>query len=128
MTWREEAACRGRTDLDWFQQEDKPGGRNRDQVANREACLALCAECPVKGPCLDDALATEDHFRFGIRGGLTAAQRGRMPRARRRRSVALCGTDAGYYRHIRSEGTEPCRECREAHAFAQLTRKRQRAL
>lgn len=35
-----------------------------------------------------------------------------------RRSVAECGTDAGYYRHRRRDKTEPCKACLTAHASA----------
>lgn len=39
----------------------------------------------------------------------------------RRRTVATCGTDSGYYRH-RRVGTTPCLACKQAHAEA--TRRR----
>lgn len=29
---------------------------------------------------------------------------------------AKCGTDGGYYRHLRITKTEPCEACRQAHA------------
>jgi hypothetical protein len=41
------------------------------------------------------------------------------------RAPASCGTDAGYYRHIRTKGS-PCTDCREAHARAESGRKRNR--
>lgn len=30
--------------------------------------------------------------------------------------IAQCGTDGGYYRHLRRTKTEPCTPCRKAHA------------
>lgn len=48
--------------------------------ATREMRLAkeLCAECPVKAECLTYALAANEPY--GIWGGLTASERGRLNR------------------------------------------------
>ena len=43
--WMLEAACRGRDDLDWF-----------DMGCSVEACMAVCATCPVGDLCLDYAI------------------------------------------------------------------------
>ncbi len=45
----------------------------------------------------------------------------RQPRGERR--PAKCGTDAGYYRHVRALREEPCAGCRAAHAKAEYDRK-----
>lgn len=37
-------------------------------------------------------------------------------RRRQRRRRAECGTDGGYYRHLRTTHTRPCAACRAAHA------------
>jgi hypothetical protein len=36
----------------------------------------------------------------------------------RRRRVARCGTDSGYYRHLRRTKTKPCAACKSAHSQA----------
>lgn len=40
------------------------------------------------------------------------------------RPVAKCGTDAGYYRHLRRTKTEPCEACKRAHADRWLEKKK----
>lgn len=40
--------------------------------------------------------------------------------------VAQCGTDGGYYRHLRRTHTPPCPECKAAHAAAEKARYRPR--
>ena len=39
-----------------------------------------------------------------------------------RRPPAKCGTDGGYYRHVRITKTKACDDCRAAHAAAQRGR------
>jgi hypothetical protein len=48
---------------------------------------------------------------------------GRIPA---RRGTARCGTDGGYYRHIRTTFTPPCADCLAAHAAAEHVRRIQR--
>ena len=64
--WRRDAACRGHAAL-FFASDD---------VSERIA-LSVCAGCSVRLRCLAEALTEEaDSWRcFGVRGGLTAAQR-----------------------------------------------------
>lgn len=51
----------------------------------RDAALAICQGCPIRAACLDHALELEGttarQGRSGIFGGLTPAQRARLPRA-----------------------------------------------
>jgi WhiB family transcriptional regulator, redox-sensing transcriptional regulator len=61
--WREQAACRG-TDLDVFYPE-------RGQTAG--SARQVCAQCPVRQPCLDYALS--NRITHGIWGGLTERER-----------------------------------------------------
>ena len=117
MNWRDRAACAGMFDVDWF-----PHPSARTPVA-----LQVCRECPVRQECLEDALG-EGLDQFGVRGGHTEKQRMRMARSRTRAAVAECGTDAGYYRHLRQLMTVPCDLCRRAHADAWLRRKWRRRL
>ncbi len=81
------------------------------------AALKICRDCPVKEQCLAEALAQEIHPTevYGVRAGLTAKARRRLVRGRKRRLVAVCGTDSGYAKHKRDHST-PCDPCRAAHA------------
>lgn len=112
MNWTDQAACRDRPDVDFF-----PVYEGTITVAwkeNTAAAKAICASCPVKDACLTDALS---HWGTGgIWGGTTELEREKMPKRHLRSSVALCGTDAGYYRHLRITLTAPCSACRAAHA------------
>lgn len=62
--WRDRAACRGTDTEKWF--SEKLEAR----------CLRICASCPVRQQCLDDAMRVEHgQEAWGIRGGHTAASR-----------------------------------------------------
>jgi len=50
-----------------------------------EVARRYCAECPVKGPCLEYAL--ENHIEHGVWGGASERERRRIARARRGISV-----------------------------------------
>jgi len=64
--WRELAACKGRDTGVWF-------ARDAFTVS---VAVRICERCPVRVPCLRDALAMEvGSERFGVRGGLTAPER-----------------------------------------------------
>jgi WhiB family transcriptional regulator, redox-sensing transcriptional regulator len=89
--------------------------------------VAVCERCPVKDPCLADALATGAP---GIRGGLTSQQRGWLElidgQVQQRRGAPTvvvtprqlkpCGTQAAYARHVR-RGEIPCARCKRAHSL-----------
>ncbi len=106
-TWRDDAACRGRTDLDWFRQGKPP-----------PEVRALCAACPVQAECLADDLSRgleEIHY---FRAGMTAPERRRLLRSDRPprpRELMPCGTAAAYRRHLRG-GDEACTLCKLANA------------
>jgi WhiB family redox-sensing transcriptional regulator len=71
--WHDRAACaRPDVDPEWFFPEK--GGA-------AAPAKRICADCPVKAPCLADALATRDEH--GIRGGLTVRERRRLQRRAR---------------------------------------------
>ncbi len=115
MSWTEHAACADRKDIDFFPVYE--GAITKAWRENTAAAKAVCSTCPVKDDCLADALT---HWgTAGIWGGTTEIEREKMPRPRQRVSVAACGTDAGYYRHLRYTFTPACDACREAHATYQ---------
>ncbi len=69
-TWMVDARCLDADPEAFFPEK---GGSTRE--AKR-----ICAECPVKEPCLEYALANDE--RFGIWGGLSERERRRVRRLR----------------------------------------------
>ena len=67
VAWMDEAPCLDTGDLHF------PDQGTKYYAAQKAAALAMCASCPLKAPCLEDAL--QMHEKYGIRGGLTAPQR-----------------------------------------------------
>jgi WhiB family redox-sensing transcriptional regulator len=65
--WRQLAACAAPgIDPEWF----FPAKGGTARPAKR-----ICARCPVKAPCLAEALATPPAHDDGVRGGTTPAER-----------------------------------------------------
>lgn len=75
-SWRQRGACRG-LDPDVFYPPT-------DEEA--DAAKAVCAECPVREPCLEFALSTREAE--GVWGGTTARERRRILRQRRKTAAA----------------------------------------
>ena len=71
-SWRTNAACQGLDPEIFFPIDD-------DDFAPAKA---VCASCPVKGPCLEHALAVREQE--GVWGGCTERERRRIVRQRRR--------------------------------------------
>lgn len=67
MSWRDNAACRGRPTAWWFAPVDSPEAR---------LAFAYCDVCPVRDDCQADAYANNDS---GIRGGRHVPQRSWLP-------------------------------------------------
>lgn len=111
MSWREHRACVGVDPEVFFP----------DVGRNAATAKAICASCSVQAECLRYAL--ENREEYGVWGGLAPWERQGRQRPPKRPAVARCGTDAGYYRHLRQTHTEPCVACREAHAIAHRVRK-----
>ena len=99
--WRTEAACRTTDPTVFF--DERQGTR----------ALAICAACPVRSDCLQDALTLPRNEDQGIRGGMTQRQRHRLHPQLNPRRPAECGTASGYDRHRRNH-TAVCDECSEA--------------
>lgn len=74
--WRELAACVG-TPIDWWFPTAAKNDEGGDGCAPPEA-VALCAQCPVRGDCLDHAIR---HEQFGVWAGMSAKQITRLRRA-----------------------------------------------
>lgn len=118
MSWHEQAACRGRQDIDWFPSTEATNTKwYRDNLA---AARDVCASCPVRDACLAEALE-QGCLQYGIWAGTTARQRLAIPH--KRRVVAECGTDSGYFSH-RRRNEDPCTQCRLAHNEANRGRDR----
>lgn len=118
--WQQEGLCRGKDVNLWYPR------RGESPVKIAEA-KAFCKQCPIRQKCLDYALW--HHEQHGIWGGLTEFERrkirsdlGIRPGPSVRTSVArmrepvnteMCGTYAGWGRHMRAH-ERPCDACREA--------------
>lgn len=82
--WEDDAAC-AEIGMGMFLPPDSDDGAqwNSNTYA---AGKAVCDRCPVRAPCLEDAMAHEGdlslHFRTGLYGGLTPNQRVQLARAR----------------------------------------------
>jgi WhiB family redox-sensing transcriptional regulator len=116
------ANCRG-LDPELFH----PGRGTAAKAHIIRAALAVCADCEVREPCRDYAIANRVS---GIWGGTTGKERQTIRNAAgyaERRRVAECGTESGYNAHRRA-GTAACPECLQAKAVAQAARVRKEAV
>ena len=109
--WVENAACASSDPELWQIKKDRPTRAERKTV---EYAKAICADCPVRLLCLEDAI--ERGEQHGIWGGLTPAERHTMTAGHVERPDH--GDLAGYKRHI-SQGTPTCEPCRAANAAYQ---------
>ncbi|MFJ6578416.1 WhiB family transcriptional regulator [Streptomyces sp. NPDC091368] len=84
VNWRTRAACQGVDPDDMF-----PDPGDTKGIA---AAKSVCSGCPVIRACLEGAMATEGGMRhenrYGIRGGLTPAQRYHLHHRHRMRDRA----------------------------------------
>ena len=74
--WREAAACRASDPELFF-----PVGSTGPVLEEIDAAKAVCHDCPVRHPCLQFALETNQDT--GIWGGTTEEERRRLRRSRR---------------------------------------------
>jgi WhiB family redox-sensing transcriptional regulator len=121
LDWRADAACLHH-DPETFFPEPGPG-----LMAQYTAAKQICAGCPVRNPCLADAIKSGDLY--GIRAGLGMKERRKLildagvaiPKAVR--DTARCGTSAAYRAH-RRRGEESCESCLKAERRRQAARRR----
>ncbi|MFI2911154.1 WhiB family transcriptional regulator [Streptomyces sp. PDY-4] len=124
LSWAARAACQGQ-DLTLF---------FSDADAKIRAAKKICAACPVRTACLDEALRAETTSTgAGIFGGLTSDERTELvlarateqaavqgqapPKPRTGRRPAPCGTRSAYQRHVKKG--EPIDDaCRAANTAA----------
>jgi WhiB family transcriptional regulator, redox-sensing transcriptional regulator len=83
-SWRLRAACR-HLDSGIFFSPDGERGRERD--AREARAKAICARCPVIGPCA--AYAIQHDERYGVWGGLSERERAVLWRQRHRALAAM---------------------------------------
>jgi WhiB family redox-sensing transcriptional regulator len=69
--WRHRARCRGDAGVDFY--PPFGGESRRERVAREQRAKVVCASCPVRNECLDQAMTYEE--RYGVWGGLTADER-----------------------------------------------------
>lgn len=81
--WRDRAVC-AEVGGDLFMPPDEP---EHHPVYSAQRAKAVCARCPVRAACLEDAMQYEGEFgtggRSGVWGGLTPDQRAALAAARR---------------------------------------------
>lgn len=115
--WRHEAACFGIATREY----DPWYATGKTAAAEYNVARRVCAGCPVRQMCLEDALTIErtgpEADVHGVRGGLTPNERIALLHGKRR--PLMCGdkqgTDAGWQRH-RRRAQDPCPECQQAHS------------
>ncbi len=79
LEWQESAACRDYDNLLFFGEE---GESELERQARETRAKAVCATCPVREPCLEFAMETNQ--KYGIWGGLTDKERASLKRRRAR--------------------------------------------
>jgi WhiB family transcriptional regulator, redox-sensing transcriptional regulator len=77
MSWQDRAACTGMNAQLFFGPD---GERWQDREIREAKAKAICALCPVREPCLSDAL--RNSIKHGIWGGLNNEERTRERRRR----------------------------------------------
>ncbi len=107
--WQRDAACRGRTDLDWI---DPP-------TSQQARCRAVCVSCPVVTICRTHALVNGEPW--GIWGGLNPAERAAIAEREGHPIPAVLpahGTNPRYAKHRCR-----CLACRRAHTTYERIRR-----
>lgn len=103
------AACRGLNPRLFY-----PGPVSNASIAQAERARAVCARCPIRALCLDDALTVEKRLSAadrdeGIRGGLDGRERYALQRGHRLPRRPLPIPDDGREHGIRPTYRKGCR-------------------
>lgn len=90
-----------------------------EHTAAIPAARAVCADCPVAGPCLAEALALEGRLpaagRYGYRGGLGPEERARLARGTTPTvRVVVCRCGARFEAAAKGPVPTRCRGCYRA--------------
>ncbi len=80
LEWQEQAACRSYDNILFFGIDEGESELERQQREGE--AKSVCAVCPVKDPCLEYAIETNQ--RYGIWGGATDKERSALKRRRAR--------------------------------------------
>lgn len=128
MSWRNQAACHPLVNApadDLWHEPDTPGkGTATDQKDRIAAAKAVCADCPVREACAQEAIETR--IPDGVWGGMTFAERKQTWSKQQKRPINHGHTN-GAKRH-RDRGEKPCEECLAAErAYEKSRRERRRA-
>lgn len=130
MTWREQAACRGKPTGWWF----PPAQMTVTDWADYQRAREICASCPVRSECLTYALGDQATRTNGLWAGTTpderrgkkrreAERRARYRERLRRERTFEHGTLNGY-----QNGACRCEPCKEAgRSYRQRRRQIERA-
>jgi WhiB family redox-sensing transcriptional regulator len=73
MDWEDDGACRSVGYEAFF----------LEKAMNATQAKKICARCPVKRECLDQAMRIEGAYRYGIWGGTTPTERKALAAAER---------------------------------------------
>lgn len=101
QTWREDAACAGRTEVLWY----PPLGERMDARMPdwTKQGRDICAGCPVQPPCLEHAIQARE---AGLWGGLTELERISLRRQRaggaRCPDCPICGSEGVFSNNDKS--------------------------
>ncbi len=81
--WRDQAACGGYADVFFGPERESP----QDKAAREQDAITICRPCPVRQPCLEDALSQPSQI--GVAGGVgedrrTALRNAALKREKRR--------------------------------------------
>jgi WhiB family redox-sensing transcriptional regulator len=80
MDWQEDAACRKHDNVVFFGPDQ--GESELEKQAREMQAKSICHTCPVKEPCLEFAMETNQ--KYGIWGGMTDKERASLKRRRAR--------------------------------------------
>ena len=80
LDWQEDAACREYDNILFFGAEE--GESELERQTRESHAKAICQNCPVKAPCLEFAMETNQ--KYGIWGGYTDKERSSLKRRRAR--------------------------------------------